>query len=111
MKNGSITQDNRMLAFLLISLFIMNIVDYILTARAMSFGIRELNPLINAIAHTLLFPILKVGLISAFILFIWLARHKINRLRFVIMIGLWVTFVAYVLLTIWHIYGQLYMLS
>jgi len=44
------------LAFLLVSLFMMNIADYVYTVRAMSFGIKELNPLINAIAPALLTP-------------------------------------------------------
>jgi len=110
MKNGLSIHQTRILAFLLVSLFIMNIADYILTTRAMSFGIKELNPLINIVVQTPLFPILKIGLISAFILFIWLARHKINRLRFVIMTALWVTFVAYALVTFWHIYGQRFLI-
>ncbi len=85
----------------------MNIADYIFTVRALSWGIKEWNPLIDAIADTYLFPLFKVGLVSAFLLFIWLFRYRINQLRIIIITGLWLVFGAYAFVTGWHIYGQL----
>ena len=108
MEKGLSIQQTRMMAFLLISLFIMNIADYFFTVRALSWGIIEWNPLINAIAHTQLFPILKIGLVSAFLLFIWLFRYHINRLLLLIMTELWLVFGFYALVNGWHIYGQFY---
>lgn len=108
MKNKLPFRQTRILAIILISLFIMNIADYIFSVRALSWGIKEWNPLINATIGTYLFPILKIGLVSMFLLFIWLCRYRINRLRIIIMTGLWFTFVAYVLVTGWHIYGHFF---
>ncbi len=96
------------LAFLLISISAFNIADYIFTERAISWGIEEANPWVLLMMETGYYPFLKIGLVSFLLLGIWYARFHFNNLSRAIIFGLWLTFVSYFAVTVWHIYGQFF---
>jgi len=102
------SRQNRILAFLLLGLFLLNIADYAFTVRALSWGVPEANPFMNAIVFTALFPAVKIGLVTVSLLAIWFLRNRINRLRRVIMLALWATFLVYAGTTAWHAYWQFF---
>ena len=104
----NIREKNKRTVFriLLIGIFILNIADYVFTEIALSLGAEEANPFLAPIVDTIWFPIVKVFIVSAFILFIWLVRERIlaGKRRKFILFGLWITFFAYLAVIAWHIY-------
>ena len=111
MEIKEITKPN-ILKFLLTGILILNIADYVFTEIALSLGAEEANPFLAPIVDTIWFPIVKVFIISTFVLFIWLVKEYIlaGKLKKVILFGLWVAFIAYFAVMVWHIYGLLILL-
>ncbi len=92
------------LPILLIGIGLLNIADYFFTVQALSLGAREINPVMDAIAHTPLFPVVKLILIPVLLLFVWTARHKLQARKRAIMLLTWVAFVSYFVMTLYHLY-------
>ena len=106
-KNKSIKNTN--IAIMLFSIFILNLVDYIFTVRAIGMGFEEANPVINALLHAPLFPIVKIGLVTLGLVLIWQFRHRTIRIKKLILALLTITFLAYGAVSIYHIYGLGYL--
>ncbi len=96
----------RYLPILLIGIGLFNAADYFFTVQALSMGATEANPVMDAIVHTPLFPMVKLFLVPVFLLFIWVVRAKIERLHKPVMIMLWVVFIGYFSVTVYHIFMQ-----
>lgn len=74
------------------ALAVFNAVDYFLTAFSLRLGFRELNPLIDAVAHTALFPIVKLLVVPLLLFFVWAVRKQVSQR---IMLYTWTAFVVY----------------
>lgn len=94
---------DRMLKFMLIATGIFNVADYISTMIAISNGVPEGNPVMDAVIGTPWFPVIKLVLVPLALYFVWRCRGRVRRV--VYYAG--VVFAAYGLLTAWHVYGQL----
>lgn len=91
---------------LLIAICILNITDYFFTVKAISLGANEANPIMNAIIHTPLFPVVKLILVPGSLLLIWIYRFKIKRLQTLILVLLWIVFAGYLSVKVYHLYWQ-----
>ena len=58
--------NTRYLPMLLLGIGLFNVADYFFTVQALSLGARELNPVMDAIAHTPLFPVVKLTVVLRF---------------------------------------------
>ncbi len=76
-----------------------NVLDYLLTLRALNLGFEEANPLVAAIIETPLFPLVKLVAVPLVLWGIWLLRR---RTRPGILRLVWLAFSAYALLMIYH---------
>ena len=94
------------LAILLFNIALLSIIDYLFTIRAVSRGLKEFNPVMDPILHTPLFPLIKVVFVPLALLWAWLNhdRWQHNRL---INLGIWILFLVYGVLTVWHILLQM----
>ena len=97
---------DKTLKWMLITLGLFNIIDYISTTVAIANGVAEGNAAMDAIIGTALFPIVKLVLVPLGLYLIWIVRGKIRR---PVLLAVGVPFVAYSLLTGWHIWGQFFM--
>ena len=97
----------RYLPILLLGIGLFNVADYFFTVQALSMGATEANPVMDAIAHTPLFPLVKLILIPTLLVFVWTVRHKIQARKQAIMLLTWVVFVSYFVVTLYHLYFQL----
>lgn len=97
---------DKTLKWILATIGVLNIIDYISTIVAISNGVAEGNAAMDAIIGTALFPIVKLVLVPAGLFLIWHVRHNIRR---PVMYFTAIPFAAYSLLTAWHIYGQFIM--
>jgi hypothetical protein len=55
----------------IVLLLCLNLLDYLFTINALRHGIPEANPLLVAIVETLWFPVIKIGIVSLLIVFLW----------------------------------------
>ena len=78
----------------------LNIADYFLSLQAFKAGMAEGNPVMDAILHTPIFPLYKLGAVTVFLWLLWRYRERVPRLRYYV----WVPFLAYGVLTVWHAY-------
>ena len=101
-------RQNRILSILLIGLVVMNTADYLFTVRALSWGIPEGNIFMASLAHSPWFPFIKLGVVNGGLLLVWLVRDRIFRIISLTLVGFGIVFVAYLLVTVWHIYGQFF---
>ena len=76
----------------------LNIADYFLSLQAFKAGMAEGNPVMDAILHTPIFPLYKLGAVTVFLWLLWRYRERVPRLRYYV----WVPFLAYGVLTVWH---------
>ena len=97
----------RYLPILLLGIGLFNIADYFFTVNALSLGATEANPVMDAIVHTPLFPVVKLILIPALLVFFWTVRHKIQTRKNAIMPLTWGVFISYFVVTVYHLYFQL----
>jgi hypothetical protein len=58
----------------IILLLCFNLLDYLFTINALQHGISEANPILIPIVETLWFPVIKVGIVSILIIFLWVFR-------------------------------------
>ena len=72
-------------------------------------GFEEANPVINALLHAPLFPIVKIGLVTLGLILIWQSRNRTIRIKKLILALLTITFLAYGVVNIYHIYGLGYL--
>lgn len=100
--------SDRVLGALLFFLGVFNWLDYFFTVRALSWGIEEANPfMVSALeANDWMFPFVKLALVPAGLLLVWLFRHRIAKARMIVMVSLWAVCLSYAGVTAWHIYGQ-----
>ena len=89
-----------LLALMLFGIGIFNITDYYFTLEAISLGAHEGNPIMDAILHTPFFPIVKLLLVPGLLVFIWVIRSRIERLRSLIVIA----FAGYLMVNVYHLY-------
>lgn len=94
---------DRILKYMLIAISVFNVADYISTLIAISNGVPEGNPVMDAVIGTPWFPVIKLVLVPAGLYLIWRCRGRVRRV--VYYAG--VAFAAYGLLTAWHVIGQL----
>ena len=97
---------DRTLKIMLLSVWLFNSIDYVSTKIAIANGVPEGNAAMDAIIGTAWFPIVKLVLVPLGLYFVWMMRGKIRR---PVLLAVGVPFVAYFLLTGWHIYGQFFM--
>ena len=95
MKHG---YSDRLLWLLLIGIGAFNIADFMLTHIAIAEGYQELNPLINRILDTWLFPFLKIIFVPAVLLGIWKVRQKLSKAAYR---AVWLCFGTYFLLMVY----------
>lgn len=98
-------RDNPGLLLQVLLLFnIYNVADFVLTARALAVGSREINPVMRALfaADPLLAGVFKIATGLAVTLVIW----RLRRFRLILQLGLFVFFL-YVALIAYHLYGVL----
>ena len=81
---------------------LFNIMDYFFTRKAIAAGMVESNPAMNAILHTPIFPLYKLIIVTGFIIFVWYSRKWWKGLRPLITAGVWLVFLAYSCVTVWH---------
>ena len=93
--------SDSILLSMLACIYTLNVADYYLTLSAVSKGATEANPIMAAILHTPMFPVVKLFCIPAILCMIWVARANV---RPAIVRVVWVPVVAYVLLGMWHLY-------
>ena len=79
---------------------ILNFADYFLSLQAFRAGMAEGNPVMDAILHTPIFPLYKLGAVTVFLWLLWRYRERVPRLRYYV----WVPFMAYAMLTGWHVF-------
>lgn len=91
--------SNKMLQALLIALAAMNVADYLLTLRAISFGAVEANPIMAAAMDAGLFGPVKLLAVPLVCLGIWCARA---RLRLAVRGMVAGAVVIYGALMVWH---------
>ncbi len=96
----------RIFSYLLLALAILNLADYVLTLRALSWGIPEGNPIMDAAIDLGLFHLVKAALPTALLLLVWLFSDRIRRIRPSIILFLGVAVLVYAGVTVWHLYGQ-----
>ena len=89
--------------FLLIGIGLLNITDYFFTLQAFSLGAREGNPIMNAIVHTPLFPVVKLIIVPLLLVSVWVSRVKLNRLRNLVMLLLCFSFICYLSVSVYYI--------
>jgi len=94
------------MAILLFNIALLSIIDYLYTVRAVSHGLKEFNPVMVPILHTPLFPLIKMFIIPLTLLWVWLNRDKWQH-NWLINFGIWVLFMVYGGLTVWHIMVQM----
>ena len=102
--------STRYLFILLLGIGLFNVVDYFFTVQALFLGATEANPVMDAIVHTPLFPVVKLILVPALLVFFWTVRHKIRTRKNIIMLMTWVVFISYFFVTVYHLYWQLNLL-
>ena len=90
--------NDRLLRLLLLGTGVFNINDYFLTTYVLNNGHDELNPIINAIVGTPLFPVLKLVVVPGALLLLWLLRFNIGKR---ILLYAWLLFSAYSLLMLY----------
>ncbi|MDW7672184.1 MAG: DUF5658 family protein [Bacillota bacterium] len=89
--------NDRLLWLLLIGIGAFNKADFMLTHIAISEGYQEANPIINAVLDTWGFPFLKLLVVPAILVGLWMIRRRLNQR----MIGyVWVGFIAYFMLMV-----------
>jgi|GEM_PF-794461 len=88
-------RQERILWVLLIGVGAFNVADYLLTTLALSLGYRELNPLMDLVVDTPLFPVIKLVLIPLMLYFIWRRRHLVGSR---VLLYVWVAFLVYLVL-------------
>ena len=93
---------DKLLMWLLLAVAVFNVGDYFLTLQAISVGMAEGNPVMDAILHTPIFPLYKLGAVTAFICIVWVSRKHWNKLSVVIHAGVWLMFLVYGSVTAWH---------
>lgn len=91
--------SNKMLQALLIALAVMNVADYLLTLRAISFGAVEANPIMAAAMDAGLFGPVKLLAVPLVCAGIWCARA---RLRLAVRGMVAGAAVIYGALMVWH---------
>lgn len=89
----------------LLGIALFSVIDYFATARATAYGVAELNPIMDAIVHTPLFPLLKLVIIPGALLGIYVIRERWMH-RMVLVAGMWILLCVYGALTAWHVWGQ-----
>ena len=99
--------EKRYLFILLPGIALFNIANYFFTINALSLGATEANPVMDAIVHTPLFPVVKLILIPALLVFFWTMRHKMKTRKNFIMLLTWGVFISYFVVSVYHLYFQL----
>ncbi|HBX22288.1 MAG TPA: hypothetical protein DEF34_01435 [Desulfotomaculum sp.] len=94
------------IAILLFNIALLSIIDYLYTLRAVSRGLKEYNPVMDPILHTPLFPLIKVVFVPLALLWAWINRDKWQH-NWLINLSLWILFLVYMALTVWHMTVQL----
>ena len=94
MNSFSLPQEKHLLVgLLLLGIGLFNILDYFLTVEIVIVqGHQEANPLIEAILHTIYFPLVKLLIIPCLLLFIWIVRHHITSRN---LTCIWAAFIVY----------------
>jgi len=96
---------NISVGLLLLNIALLSIIDCLYTISAVSYGLGEVNPIMDAIIQTPLFPLIKLFIIPIALLWLWTIRDKWQH-NGLINLGLWTLFVFYGALTVWHIMVQ-----
>ena len=99
--------NTKYLSILLPGIALFNAADHFFTINALSLGATEANPVMDAIVHTPLFPVVKLILIPALLVFFWTMRHKIKTRKNIIMLLTWVVFISYFVVTVYRLCFQL----
>lgn len=92
--------NKRLLCLLLAGTGIFNICDYFLTVHVVGEGHGELNPVVNLMLNTKLFPVVKLVLIPAALLAIWLLRSRAGKR---LLLYSWVMFISYSFLMVYFV--------
>lgn len=88
-------------------LYLLNLADLASTLIALSHGLVEMNPIINAMLsiHPILFPAVKI--ILAFPLSMWLARNarrdKRAMARYIAVVGIYAVMVIWNIAAVWAV--------
>ena len=98
----------RIFNFLLLALAALNLLDYALTLKALSRGVPEGNPLMDAALELGIFHLVKAALPTALLVLTWLFSDRIRRIRASILVLLTVAVTVYLGVTVWHIYSLFY---
>ena len=96
---------DKTLKWMLVTLGLFNVIDCISTTVAIANGVAEGNAAMDAIIGTAWFPLVKLILVPLGLYLVWRVRSQTRRS---ILLAMTVPFVAYTLLTMWHIYGQFF---
>ena len=99
--------NDRILKAVLVALAALNVADYFFTLRAVSFGVAEGNPAMDAAMGTPLFALVKLVVVPLACFVIWRTRDKWCRTRFLVSGLLIFVTVAYSMVTVWHFWWQL----
>ena len=93
----------------LITLALLNVADYGFTMRAVYIlGVPEANPFMDITLGTPLFAVVKLLIVPSACYLLWAIRDKWQGRSVIGFLLLFVIF-AYGGVTLWHIYGQLFM--
>ncbi len=95
----------RVFNVLLFLLAVLNLIDYGLTLQALSHGVPEGNPIMDAALDMGIFHLVKAALPTALLLLAWLFSDRIKRVRLSVLALLTVAVLIYMGVTAWHIYG------
>lgn len=90
--------NKRLLGLLLAGTGIFDIYDYFLTVHVIGEGHGELNPVVNLMLDTKLFPIVKLVLIPAALLVLWLLRTRAGKR---LLAYSWAMFICYSFLMVY----------
>ncbi len=98
------TRRDRCIGYTLIAIGVFNFADYLLTLRALSLGIPEGNPYMDALIGTPWFPIVKLVIVPVGLYRIWMLRHGMGWISRTLL-GLLLA--AYTWVTVYHIVALL----
>ncbi len=101
------TQRDKWIAYILVAIGALNFADYFLTLRALSFGIEEGNPYMDALIGTPWFPIVKLLLVPLGLYRIWTLRDGMGWISRSLLI---LALLAYSWVTGYHMAGMLYLM-
>ncbi len=93
---------DRWIKVALIGIGIFNFADYFLTLRALSLGIPEGNPYMDALIGTPWFAVVKLIVVPAGLYRIWMVRHGMQWISRGLLVFV---LAAYTWVTVYHMFG------